>query len=193
MDLRGTYLLPCSQDLAWQALNDTELLKGALKGCEKLEKTSDTEFSGTVAAKIGPVSARFSGKMVQTEIDAPRSCKMVFEGQGGVAGYVKGSAHVTLEREGSGTRLSYVADTQIGGKLAQMGARLVEGTAKSMADDFFRKFAAAVSAGEPVPEEARQVEVDGTEQSEQNIGDQRLIYLAIAVIAGLSVAYFVFG
>ena len=193
MDLRGTYLLPCSQYRAWEALNDPELLKASLKGCEKLEKTSDAEFSGTVAAKIGPVSARFSGKMVQTEIDAPRGCKMVFEGQGGVAGFAKGSAHVTLEPEGGGTRLSYVADTQIGGKLAQMGARLVEGTAKSMADDFFGKFAAAVSAGELVPEEARRIEIDETEQSEQNLGKQRLVYLAMAVITGLSVAYFVFG
>jgi carbon monoxide dehydrogenase subunit G len=193
MDLRGTYLLPCSQYRAWQALNDPELLRASLKGCEKLERTSDTEFSGTVAAKIGPVSARFSGTMVQTEIDAPRGCRMVFEGQGGVAGYAKGSAHVTLEPDGSGTRLSYIADTQIGGKLAQMGARLIEGTAKSMADDFFGKFAAALSGGEPMPDEARRAEVDGTDKSEKSAGNQRLVYLAIAVIAGLSVAYFVLG
>lgn len=192
MDLRGTYLLPCSQERAWQALNDTELLKGALKGCERLEKISDTEFSGTVATKIGPVSARFSGKMVQTEINAPRSCRMVFEGQGGVAGYAKGSAFVTLEPEESGTRLSYVADTQIGGKLAQMGARLVEGTAKSMADDFFSKFAAAVSTQTLAPMEATGVEADESAPSEKDTHDLRRIYLAIVVIAGLSVAYFIF-
>lgn len=144
MEIKGSYLLPCSPDTAWAALNDPDVLKASLKGCEALEKTSDTEFSGKVAAKIGPVSARFSGVMKQTEVDAPHSCRMVFEGQGGVAGFAKGSALVTLAAENGGTLLSYVAETQIGGKLAQMGSRLVEGTAKSMAEDFFGKFAVAV-------------------------------------------------
>ena len=143
MEITGRYDLPCSPEAAWAAINDTAVLKACLKGCEALERTSETEFAGKVATKIGPVSARFAGTMRQTEIDAPRSCKMEFEGQGGVAGFAKGNALVTLEpRDGGGTALSYVAQTQIGGKLAQMGARLVEGTAKSMADDFFGKFAA---------------------------------------------------
>ncbi|AXU20903.1 carbon monoxide dehydrogenase subunit G [Novosphingobium sp. ERN07] len=149
MEITGSYLLPCSPDTAWKALNDPEVLKACLKGCESLEKTGETAFSGKVAAKIGPVSARFSGTMRQTEIDAPHSCRMQFEGQGGVAGFAKGGALVTLASRDGGTELTYVADTQIGGRLAQMGARLVEGTAKSMADDFFGKFAAAVSAMEP--------------------------------------------
>ena len=148
MDISGNYLLPCSQQRAWDALNDPELLKRCLKGCEALAKTAEAEFAGTVATRIGPVAARFTGKMVQSEIDIPRACRMNFEGQGGVAGFARGSANVTLEPEDGGTRLAYVADTQIGGKLAQMGARLVEGTARSMADDFFGKFAAAVA--EPV-------------------------------------------
>ncbi|WP_295526170.1 CoxG family protein [Novosphingobium sp. Chol11] len=146
MEITGRYDLPCSPEAAWAAINDTAVLKACLKGCEALERTSETEFSGRVAAKIGPVSARFAGTMRQTEIDEPRSCKMEFEGQGGVAGFAKGSAFVTLEpREGGGTALSYVAQTQIGGKLAQMGARLIEGTAKAMADDFFGKFAAVLA------------------------------------------------
>lgn len=149
MEITGSYLLPCSPQTAWQALNDTEVLKSCLKGCEALERTADTEFTGKVAAKIGPVSARFSGTMRQTELDPPHSCRMQFEGQGGVAGFAKGGALVTLAARDGGTELTYVADTQIGGKLAQMGARLVEGTAKSMADDFFGKFAAAVAAMEP--------------------------------------------
>ena len=148
MDISGNYLLPCSQQRAWDALNDPELLKRCLKGCEALAKTAENEFTGTVAMRIGPVAARFTGKMVQSEVDLPRACRMNFEGQGGVAGFARGSANVTLEPEDGGTRLAYVADTQIGGKLAQMGARLVEGTARSMADDFFGKFAAAVA--EPV-------------------------------------------
>jgi uncharacterized protein len=146
MEITGRYDLPCSPEAAWAAINDTAVLKACLKGCEALERTSETEFAGKVATKIGPVSARFAGTMRQTEIDAPRSCKMEFEGQGGVAGFAKGNALVTLEpRDGGGTALSYVAQTQIGGKLAQMGARLVEGTAKSMADDFFGKFAAVLA------------------------------------------------
>ncbi len=149
MEITGRYDLPCSPEAAWAAINDTAVLKACLKGCEALERTSETEFAGKVATKIGPVSARFAGTMRQTEIDAPRSCKMEFEGQGGVAGFAKGNALVTLEpRDGGGTALSYVAQTQIGGKLAQMGARLVEGTAKSMADDFFGKFAAVLADGE---------------------------------------------
>jgi uncharacterized protein len=140
MEISGSYLLPCSQQRAWDALNDPELLKASLKGCERLETLSDTEFSGTVATRIGPVSARFAGTMRLENVQAPESCDMVFEGQGGVAGFARGSAKVTLSPESSGTRLSYTADTKIGGKLAQMGTRLVEGTARSMADDFFGTF-----------------------------------------------------
>jgi carbon monoxide dehydrogenase subunit G len=144
MEITGSYFLPCSPETAWKAMNDPDVLKACLKGCEALERTGETEFTGRVAAKIGPVSARFTGTMRQTEIDAPNYCRMQFDGQGGIAGFAKGGAHVTLTAAQGGTQLDYVVDTQIGGKLAQMGARLVEGTAKSMADDFFGKFASAV-------------------------------------------------
>lgn len=156
MEIKGSYLLPCNQQRAWEALNDPALLKSCLKGCEKLEKTGDDRFEGTVQTKIGPVSARFMGSMTQIDVVVPERCTMVFEGQGGIAGFAKGSADVTLEEAEGGTMLSYVADAKIGGKLAQMGARLVEGAARSMADDFFGKFAAEiagdaglVNAGEP--------------------------------------------
>jgi uncharacterized protein len=154
MEITGTYLLPCSQQRAWEALNDPELLKSSLKGCERLEKLSDTEFAGTVATRIGPVSARFSGTMRLENVQAPGSCDMVFEGQGGVAGFARGSATVTLVPEGSGTRLTYTADTVVGGKLAQIGTRLVEGTARSMADDFFGKFSGLLGGGEVAAEPA---------------------------------------
>lgn len=144
MEIRGSYLIPCPQARAWEALNDTELLRASLKGCERLEKLSETEYSGTVAAKIGPVTARFSGKLTQEDIDAPAGCTMRFEGQGGIAGFAKGHADVTLVPEGDETRLTYVAATQVGGKLAQMGARLIEGTARTMADDFFGRFATLI-------------------------------------------------
>ena len=185
MEITGSYLLPCSPETAWQALNDTDVLKSCLKGCEALERTAENEFTGKVAAKIGPVSARFSGTMRQTELDPPRSCRMQFEGQGGVAGFAKGGALVTLAVREGGTELTYVADTQIGGKLAQMGARLVEGTAKSMADDFFGKFAAAVAAMEPEASSAAAPEQD-TPQAEQASGTPA--WLLPVVIAAMAVA-----
>ena len=146
MEIKGSYQLPCNPQRAWEALNDPELLKACLKGCEKLEKTADDRFEGTVQAKVGPVAARFNGSMTQSDVDAPHRCTMVFEGQGGVAGFAKGSADVTLDEADGGTLLTYSADAKIGGKLAQMGARLVEGTARSMAEDFFGKFSAALAA-----------------------------------------------
>ena len=185
MEITGSYLLPCSPETAWQALNDTDVLKSCLKGCEALERTAENEFTGKVAAKIGPVSARFSGTMRQTELDPPRSCRMQFEGQGGVAGFAKGGALVTLAVREGGTELTYVADTQIGGKLAQMGARLVEGTAKSMADDFFGKFAAAVAAMEPEASPASAPAAD-TPQAEQASGTPA--WLLPVVIAAMAVA-----
>ncbi len=148
MEIKGSYHLPCDPQRAWEALNDPELLKACLKGCKRLKKTADDRFEGTVQAKVGPVSARFNGSMTQTDVQAPNRCTMVFEGQGGVAGFAKGSADVTLEEAEGGTQLTYIADAKIGGKLAQMGARLVEGTARSMAEDFFGKFAAALATGQ---------------------------------------------
>jgi len=146
MEIKGSYHLPCGPRRAWEALNDPELLKSSLKGCERLEKTADDRFEGTVQARVGPVSARFNGSLTQTDVAAPNRCTMLFEGQGGVAGFAKGSADVTLDEADGGTQLSYVADARIGGKLAQMGARLIEGTARSMAEDFFGKFSAALAA-----------------------------------------------
>lgn len=186
MEITGSYLLPCSPETAWQALNDTEVLKSCLKGCEALERTAETEFTGKVAAKIGPVSARFSGTMRQTELDPPRSCRMQFEGQGGVAGFAKGGALVTLTPRDGGTELTYVADTQIGGKLAQMGARLVEGTAKSMADDFFGKFAAAVAAMEPEAGPVAALVQDTPSAGEPSGTSAWLVPAVIIVIAAIS-------
>ena len=159
MDIKGSYLLPCDRQRVWNALNDPELLKSCLKGCESLDKTADDRFEGTVRAKVGPVNARFNGTMVQTDIQEPVSCTMAFEGQGGVAGFAKGFADVSLEEEAGGTRLSYVADAQIGGKMAQMGARLVEGTARSMADDFFGELARALG-GAAAPSSGGSPEAD---------------------------------
>jgi uncharacterized protein len=148
MTMTGEFVLPADKATVWARLNDPETLKASIPGCESLEKTSDTEFEAVVKVKIGPVSARFKGKVRLTDIDAPNSYRIVGEGEGGVAGFAKGGATVRLaEAEGGGTRLSYEVDAQVGGKIAQLGARLVDGTAKKLAAEFFDNFAKALDAG----------------------------------------------
>ena len=148
MDLTGDYRIPAPRDAVWAALNDPEVLKACIPGCEELNKNSETEFVAKVVAKIGPVKASFGGKVTLSDIDAPNGYTITGEGQGGAAGFAKGGAKVRLESVDSGaaTILHYAADAQIGGKLAQIGSRLVEGTAKKLADEFFAAFAAQATA-----------------------------------------------
>ena len=128
----------------WTKLNDADVLKACIPGCEELNKSSDTEFAAVATTKIGPVKARFKGKVKLTDLDPPNGYKISGEGDGGIAGFAKGGASVTLTDKDGGTLLTYNVEAQIGGKLAQLGQRLVNGAAKKMADDFFAKFAAAV-------------------------------------------------
>src|SRR5690242_9988113 len=153
MDLTGDYRIPAPREAVWAALNDPEILKGCIPGCEELNKTSDTEFVARVVAKIGPVKAGFNGKVTLSDLDPPSGYTITGEGQGGAAGFAKGGAKVRLEPVDGGTAtvLHYAADAQIGGKLAQIGSRLVEGTARKLADDFFACFAAKAAAAAPVP------------------------------------------
>lgn len=146
MEMTGQQLIPASQDQTWQALNDTAMLKECIPGCEVLERVSDTQYELTIRAKIGPVSARFKGVMTLDNLDPPRGYTMVFEGQGGVAGFAKGQADVELVPEGDGTRLGYSVKAMVGGKIAQLGARLVDGVARKLSEDFFSAFNARVSA-----------------------------------------------
>jgi carbon monoxide dehydrogenase subunit G len=151
MDLTGEYRIPAPRATVWAALNDADVLKACIPGCEELNKTSDTEFVARVVAKIGPVKAGFGGKVTLSDLDPPNGYTITGEGQGGAAGFAKGGAKVRLEAVdgGAATILNYSADAQIGGKLAQIGSRLVEGTAKKLADEFFAAFAARVSAAAP--------------------------------------------
>ncbi len=144
MDLAGDNRIAAPRDAVWAALNDPEVLKACIPGCEELVKTSDTEFTARVVAKIGPVKAGFGGKVTLSEIDPPNGYTITGEGQGGAAGFAKGGAKVTLEsvEDGTATILHYKVDAQIGGKLAQIGSRLVEGSARKLADEFFAAFAA---------------------------------------------------
>jgi carbon monoxide dehydrogenase subunit G len=149
MDMTGEVRLPAPRATVWLALNDPEILKQAIPGCEEIVKLSDTEMTARVSAKVGPVSAKFAGKVLLSELDPPNGYTISGEGQGGVAGFAKGGAQVSLKDDGGGTLLSYKVQAQVGGKLAQIGSRLIDATARKMADDFFTRFAAAVGTGAP--------------------------------------------
>ena len=144
MDLTGEYRIPASREKVWAALNDDEILKQCIDGCQELKKESDTEFSARVTAKVGPVKAKFSGKVTLSELDPPNGYTISGEGQGGVAGFAKGGATVKLTEDGADTILNYSAKAEVGGKLASVGSRLIEGVAKKTADDFFGKFSGIV-------------------------------------------------
>ena len=145
MELTGQQVIPLPQNETWQALNDPDVLKACIPGCEVFEKISDTQYQTTLIARIGPVSAKFKGLMTLGDVDPPRGYTMVFEGQGGIAGFAKGEAAVTLEPEGESTRLNYTAKAMVGGKIAQLGARLIDGVARKLAGDFFSAFNAHAS------------------------------------------------
>src|SRR6478672_900712 len=136
MTMTGEVQLPASRDVVWAKLNDPDILKACIPGCEELNKTSDTEFQAVATTKLGPVKAKFKGKVQLTDLDPPNGYKISGQGDGGIAGFAKGGAVVQLsDQEGGGTLLKYDVEAQIGGKLAQLGQRLINGAAKKMADD----------------------------------------------------------
>lgn len=140
MEMSGEQLIPASQQDTWEALNDPEVLKACVPGCETIERIADNEYQVAMVARVGPVSARFKGKLTLSDINPPASYSIAFEGQGGAAGFAKGGAKVRLAPEGEQTRLAYDAKANVGGKLAQIGSRLVDAAAKKVADEFFRNF-----------------------------------------------------
>jgi carbon monoxide dehydrogenase subunit G len=144
MTMAGEVQLPATREQVWAKLNDTDTLKACIPGCEQLDKISDTEFVALAVTKIGPVKAKWKGRVHLSDLDPPNGYKISGEGEGGVAGFAKGGATVALSSKDGGTLLTYNVEAQIGGKLAQLGQRLVAGTAKKMADQFFQNFAAAV-------------------------------------------------
>lgn len=147
MEFTGEYRIPASQDAVWDALNDPEMLRRSLPGCKALEQTGAHEFTATITAKIGPVSATFKGKVELSDVDPPRGYTLTGRGQGGPAGFAKGSAKVSLEPVGDATLLRYSATVDVGGKLAGVGSRLINGVAAGMAEEFFGKFSRVVTAG----------------------------------------------
>jgi uncharacterized protein len=149
MDMTGEYRIPAPREQVWAALNDPETLKASLPGCQSLEKLSDREFVATVVAKVGPVQAKFNGNVTLSNLNPPESYTISGEGKGGAAGFAKGGADVRLLEDGEITVLTYTAKADVGGKLAQLGSRLIDGTAKKMADDFFNNFSRQVTGPEP--------------------------------------------
>lgn len=163
MDMTGTQHIEAPRDLVWAALNDVEVLKQSIPGCQSIEKLSDTEMNAKVVLKVGPVKATFTGKVTLSDLDPPNGYTITGEGSGGAAGFAKGSAVVRLVEDAGATNLNYEVKAQIGGKLAQLGSRLIDATSKKLAAEFFEKFSEAVA---PPPETA----TDAAPQPEKEKG-----------------------
>ena len=174
MDMTGEYTIPAPKQAVWDALNDPEVLRQSIPGCDEVIRTSDTGFSAKVTAKVGPVKAKFGGEVTLSDIDAPNGYTISGEGKGGAAGFAKGGAKVRLsDAEGGGTVLSYEVNAQVGGKLAQIGSRLIDSTAKKMAGQFFEKFGEIVEAGAEGKADAGEVTETSTQSSTQH-GDSTM-------------------
>jgi carbon monoxide dehydrogenase subunit G len=156
MEMTSTRTVPAPVETVWAALNDLEVLKSSIPGCDAIEADGENAYRIAMAARVGPVAAKFSGRMKLADIDPPHGYTLSFDGQGGAAGFAKGEARVALApaENGAATALSYTVKAQVGGKIAQIGSRLVDGAAQKLADDFFGRFSDAVAARvgvSPVP------------------------------------------
>jgi carbon monoxide dehydrogenase subunit G len=148
MEMHGELRIPAPRQEVWEKLNDPETLKNCIPGCETVEKVSDTEFTAKLVARVGPVKASFSGKVTLTDLNPPAGYTITGEGTGGIAGFAKGSAKVSLDDAGAETVLRYGVQAQVGGKLAQIGSRLIDATSRKMADEFFTRFLGVMSPPE---------------------------------------------
>ena len=160
MDMNGSQRIEASREVVYAALNDVDVLRQCIPGCDSIEKTSDTEMTAKVTLRVGPVKASFSGLVTLSDLDPPNGYTITGEGSGGMAGFAKGSARVSLEAEGDATILHYTVKADIGGKLAQLGSRLIDGTAKKLAGEFFEKFGEIVG-GPAAVAEAGALEAEG--------------------------------
>lgn len=167
MDMTGQQMIRAPREKVWAALNDPEILQQAIPGCQSLEKRTDNEFVATVVTKLGPVKANFSGKVTLADIDPPNGYTIQGEGQGGATGFAKGGAKVALQDDPAGTLLRYEVHAAVGGKLAQIGSRLIDATARKMADDFFSRFNQLVSATPAFAEEEALAPAPGTQMPEE--------------------------
>lgn len=169
MKMTGEYTIAAPRQTVWHALNDPEVLKQSIPGCQSVDRSTDTEYAATVVAKVGPVKARFSGQVTLSDIDPPNGYRISGEGSGGVAGFARGGADVALRDAPEGTVLSYTVDAQVGGKLAQIGSRLIDSTAKKMAGDFFRTFGEIVEARDSGDAAEGETEMAEDKHVEENV------------------------
>ncbi|HYB56446.1 MAG TPA: carbon monoxide dehydrogenase subunit G [Alphaproteobacteria bacterium] len=183
MEMSGEYRISAPRARVWEALNDADILKQCIPGCESIEKISPTEFSAKVVAKVGPVKATFTGEVKLSDLVPPKSYKISGEGKGGAAGFAKGGAAVTLEEAGAETVLRYTAQGNVGGKLAQIGSRLIDGTARKLADEFFGKFAATVG-GAPAEAAATSAEASAALAAEPSARPEHIAGLPPVVWIG---------
>jgi len=196
MEMSGSRTVPADIETTWRALNDPEVLKACIAGCESVERVSDNEYRLTMTARVGPVSARFTGRIVLADIVAPTSYTLSFEGQGGAAGFAKGEARVTLTDNNPGTRIDYQAKAQVGGKLAQIGSRLVDGAAAKVADDFFARFADRLGGPSPATVDAGATNISAnpvTRESQIRAALRTMsvrLALAAAIIAVMAIYWF---
>src|ERR1700676_3144535 len=168
MEMSGSRTVPADIETTWRALNDPEVLKACIAGCESVERASDNEYRLTMTARVGPVSARFTGRIILSDIVAPTSYTLSFEGQGGAVGFAKGEARVTLSANEPGTRIDCQVKAQIGGKLAQIGSRLVDGAAAKVADDFFARFADRLGGPSPATVDAGATNISANPVAAEN-------------------------
>jgi carbon monoxide dehydrogenase subunit G len=160
MEMTGEFRIPAPRQRVWEGLNDPEILKSVIPGCQTLEKVSDTEFTGKMVAAIGPVKATFAGKVMLSDLDPPQSYTISGEGSGGVAGFAKGSAKVNLAEDAAGTVLNYAVQAHVGGKLAQIGSRLIDSVARKMAEQFFGRFVAVIAPEQPTTTASGAAEIE---------------------------------
>ena len=193
MEMTGEQLIHASQADTWAALNDPEMLKACVPGCESIERLADNEYQVLMVARIGPVSAKFKGKLALSDLKPPHSYAIAFEGQGGAAGFGKGSAQVQLAANGEGTKLSYQVKANVGGKLAQIGSRLVDAAAKKIAQDFFAAFNEKVGALHATPHagaEEHHPQPVARDPDLPAVSDASLVFLAAGALVVFIVALF---
>ena len=201
MEMSGEQLIPATQAQTWDALNDPEILKACVPGCESITKTAENEYMVLMTARIGPVSAKFKGKLALSDLIPPSSYSIAFEGQGGVAGFGKGGAKVQLAPEAAGTKLSYQVKANVGGKLAQIGSRLVDAAAKKLSEEFFNAFNAKVASlypseaahaghGEEEHHDEHHPEPVADDPDRPKVDDATLRWLAAGAIVVFIVALF---
>lgn len=192
MELTGQQILSLPVEQVWDALNDPAILQKCIPGCDTFEATGENQYRIVMAATVGPITAKFKGKLVLSDIQPPQSYKLKFDGSGGAAGSGKGTADVNLSTSPEGTVLQYTVSATVSGRLAQVGARLIDGVAKKMADQFFTRFRKAIEP-EETTETLQRSGVESAEQIQKAKRDKRLRWAAAAIIAAIALGFYVFS